>query len=391
MKLPKIKLNSKYKNNIEWITPLIVLVISLFGIIAILNATANPFTGAENSVGDILDKLNFFYAARQAMWLGIGVVLMIIVNMIDYEFLSRIYLLIGAVALGLLAVILVAGYQSQGATSWLGIMQNKYGIQPSEFGKLAFIIVEATLMSRITDTKDIKQYLLPLGAFAVFFGLVMLQNDMGTAVAYAVIFAGILFVSGIQLRYIFILAGAAAVLAVVAWFFVLTPEQQSRITTFLNPGSDPLGDGYHVIQSQIAIGSGGVAGKGLFRAGTLSQLDYLPAKHTDFIFSVTAESFGFLGGIFIILLFIALLVRILYLSTRAKDTLGAMITIGVFAMLAYHVFENIGMTMGLMPITGIPLPFMSYGGSSFITNMMAIGLVMNVAMRRTKNNIFTDK
>ena len=165
----------------------------------------------------------------------------------------------------------------------------------------------------------------------------------------------------------------------------MNDAQQNRILTFINPEADPWGEGYHITQSKIAIGSGGLTGKGLFREGTLSQLDYLPAKHTDFIFAVTAESFGFIGAVFVIILYGLLMYRMLYLSSKAKDKLGTLLIIGVFSMFAFHIFENIGMTIGLMPITGVPLPFMSYGGSSFITNSIAIGLVMSVAMRRGKS------
>ena len=386
-KLPSLKLDRTMRNNIEWITPVIVLVISLVGIIAILNAMATPFTGAESGTDDILEKLDFTYAKRQAMWLAVGVFLMIVMNVIDYHVLGNftISMIIGVISIGILLFILVAGHSSGGTTGWIGLMENAIGIQPSEFAKLSFILLESVFMSRIENTKDIKQYLIPLAIFCAFFGLVLLQNDIGTALTYVVIFVGIAFASGIQYRYIAAFALIGAVFCVIAWFFIMNDAQQSRILTFINPEADPWGEGYHITQSKIAIGSGGLTGKGLFREGTLSQLDYLPAKHTDFIFAVTAESFGFLGAVVVIILYGLLMYRMLYLSSKAKDKLGTLLIIGVFSMFVFHIFENIGMTIGLMPITGVPLPFMSYGGSSFITNSIAIGLVMSVAMRRGKS------
>lgn len=390
-KLPKLKMDKSMRSNIEWITPVIVLVIAVFGIIAILNAMATPFTGAESGAEDLVDKLDFTYAKKQAMWIAIGIFLMVVMNLIDYHVIGNfaISLIIGGLSIGVLLLVLVAGHQSNGTTGWLGLMENTIGIQPSEFAKLSFILLEAVFMSRIDDVKDIKQYLIPLAIFCAFFGLVMLQNDIGTSLTYVVIFVGIAFASGVPYRYIAAFAVIGAAFCVLAWFFIMNDAQQSRILTFLNPEADPWGDGYHITQSKIAVGSGGLVGKGLFRDGTLSQLDYLPAKHTDFIFSVTAESFGFLGAVAVIILYGALMYRMLYLSAKAKDKLGTLLIIGVFSMFAFHIFENIGMTIGLMPITGVPLPFMSYGGSSFITNSIAIGLVMNVALRRGKNRGYT--
>ncbi|MBE3102046.1 MAG: FtsW/RodA/SpoVE family cell cycle protein, partial [Firmicutes bacterium] len=175
----------------------------------------------------------------------------------------------------------------------------------------------------------------------------------------------------------------------IAWFTLLDTFQKHRILVFLNPGMDPLGSGYNVLQSMMSVGSGQITGQlnsigGILFGNTLSQLDFLPAKETDFIFSVTTEALGFIGGITIIILFFILIMRTIRVATKAKDTLGAMIAVGVASMILFHVFENIGMTMGIMPVTGIPLPFMSYGGSSMWTNMISFGLVLNVGMRRHK-------
>jgi len=203
-----------------------------------------------------------------------------------------------------------------------------------------------------------------------------------------VIFAGMIFIGGIKYRFILIAICAGLAVIPVVWFSFLDDYQKNRILIYLNPGMDPLGSGYHVLQSIMSIGSGQLTGRlgsgGFLFENMLSQLDFLPAKDTDFIFSVIAEALGFVGGITVILLYFMLIMRTLRTATRSRDTLGSLICIGVASMVLFHVFENIGMTMGIMPITGIPLPFMSYGGSSMWTNMVSFGLVLNVGMRRQK-------
>jgi rod shape determining protein RodA len=213
---------------------------------------------------------------------------------------------------------------------------------------------------------------------------VAIQPDFGTATVFMAIIFGILFVAGISYKLLFGIIGAGVACIPLLWFGFLSDVQKNRILVFLNPGLDPLGEGYHVTQSLIAIGSGQIYGKGLLTDNTLSQLNFLPAKHTDFIFSVTAEALGFMGGIIIILLYLALIIRTMKIASKSKDKFGALLVTGVASMIMFHIFENIGMTMGLMPVTGIPLPFMSYGGSSMWTNMIAYGMVLSVGMRRQK-------
>jgi rod shape determining protein RodA len=200
-----------------------------------------------------------------------------------------------------------------------------------------------------------------------------------------------LFVSGISWKYIVPTLIVAMLLAPLLYLFVLNPEQQDRIRVFLDPEADPLGAGYNVIQSKLSIGSGQLTGKGFFTAGTLAQLKYVPERHTDFIFSGIVEGIGFIGGTIIILLYFILIFRWLYNAYISGDTFGMCIIVGCAAMILAHVFENIGMTIGLMPVTGIPLPFISYGGSNLLTSMIAVGLVVNVYMRRPIGRSLADR
>ena len=230
--------------------------------------------------------------------------------------------------------------------------------------------------------RSFKSILFALGICGLPTVLVMLQPDFGTAFVYLCILIFILFIARIGWGYIITAAGALAVGLPLAYFFVMSDEQKYRIDVFLDPSLDLSNAGYNVFQSKVAIGSGQLYGKGYFSSGTLAQLRFVPERHTDFIFAGIVEGLGFIGGTLIILLYFLLVFRMLWIAFKAKDNFGTCLVAGVIGMLLAHVFENIGMTMGLMPVTGIPLPFLSYGGSNLLTNMIAIGIVENVCMRR---------
>ena len=212
--------------------------------------------------------------------------------------------------------------------------------------------------------------------------LVLRQPDWGTAMVYIAIVAGMLFAAGLDWR--FGVVGVSGFLASIPllWNFVLNEFQRERVLVFLDPSRDLQGSGLQVLKSRVAIGSGGLFGKGFFQEGALSQLDYIPEKHNDFIFAVAGETMGFVGCLVIVALFLVLILRMMQQAGRARDRFGMLVIVGVVSMFLFHIFENIGMTIGLMPVTGIPLPFLSYGGSNMLTNMIAVGLVLNIAMRR---------
>ena len=376
--------------NFDYTIVLLILLIMGFGLIGIGIATREPMDGG--GLADALERLDFRYVRLHALWFATGLVMMILVISIDYHIISEFipYLYWGTI--GLLILVLLIGTTGGGAQRWISM--GAFRLQPSEFAKLALILALARTLAKWEakrEEKGIRRFrdLIPIGMqVGLPFLLIMRQPDMGTAMVLVAIVIGILFIGGLSYKLLALIGGMILAGAPLAWFYVLKPYQQARIRVFLNPGIDPMGDGYSVLQSMTAIGSGQLTGQitenGIFQANTLSQLNFLPAKETDFIFSVTAEALGFAGGIVIIFLFFLLIMRTLRIAAKARDTLGSLIVAGVASMTLFHVFQNIGMTMGIMPITGLPLPFMSYGGSSMWTNMIAFAMVLNVGMRRHK-------
>lgn len=374
----------KNTRNIDWITILIVLALFTIGLVSIASIMASPFSGDESSLSDYLEKLNLEYVQRQLVNFLVGLAGMLIMLVIDYQIYKDVikYVYFGVVAL--LLILLVAGNNTRGIMAWFEIGSRAF--QPGELCKIAIIVLLSKLVAASVDRdgalKSLKDIAVCLAYTAVPTVLVIRQPDFGTAFVYICIMALIFFAAKISWKYI-IAAGAAACVGLpLAYFFLMSDMQKQRIDVFLHPETDPQGSGYNVGQSKISIGSGQLNGKGFFTEGTLAQLKYVPERHTDFIFSGIVEGLGFIGGTIIILLYFLLLFRWLYIASKAKDHFGAFMVIGAAGMLLAHVFENIGMTIGLMPVTGIPLPFISYGGSNLLTNMLAVGIVLNVWMRR---------
>jgi rod shape determining protein RodA len=275
------------------------------------------------------------------------------------------------------------GATARGATSWLEVFGVRL-FQPSEPAKLVFIIVMAAVISefkgRIEDRADVLKV---VGYAAIPLVLILLQPDLGTGMVFVAIAAGMLVVGGLRARYFVIAAVVGAVLvgALLALPAPLEQYQKDRLLVFVDPARDPKGAGYNLAQSKIAIGSGGLTGKGL-GAGTQSNLNFIPERHTDFIFSVLGEQLGFLGAVMLLGLFLALLAAALSISTSSRDLFGALIAAGMISMWLFQILENVGMTVGMMPITGIPLPFMSYGASAMVTNLAGVGMLLSVWSRR---------
>jgi len=364
------------QSNFDIVLILLTFVCILFGCV-IINSAVKSY--GENS-----------YVLIQLLAALAGVAVMVMIAFSDYERLGSYVKLIYIISiLALVAVLLIGtGRESTGSKSWIRF--GPVGIQPSEFVKIGFIISFSKLCSNygsaINKPKNIIKLLMFTG---VLLGLIMLQPDFGTTMVFIVIFCGIIFAAGISYKYIIGTALAIVAAVPLVWNLVLKEYQKNRIRVFLNPESDPLGSGYHVMQSKITIGSGGIFGKGLGQ-GTQTQLEILPVKHTDFIYSVVGEELGLVGCLAVAILLFALVFRCIYNAKNAKNSYGSYICIGVACMFLAHIFENIGMCLGLMPVTGIPLPFFSYGGSSMVTNLMAIGLVLAVRRKQDEIDFETD-
>lgn len=338
-----------------------ILILVVFGMVIIYSA--NSQDTAKSS------EFN-----RQLLYFGVGVIFMVIFTVIDYRFLAGIELYLYIFNVLVLTSVLVFGKEALGAQRWIAI--GSFTFQPSEFAKI-FVIISMAV--RLSDEKAL-QFEKLLGTFvylAVPMILIMKQPDLGTSLVLLAIFFVMLFVRGLHPAYI--LAMIALGLGISP--FVLKPYQMKRLLVFVNPDLDPTGAGWNLRQSIIGIGSGKMWGKGLF-LGTLTNLKYVPEHSRDFIFTVLGEELGFMGGLALIVLYFLLLFKIVRISQEARDQVGSLIAVGVATMFFFHIFVNIGMTIGIMPVTGIPLPFLSYGGSSLICNMMGVGLLLSISMRR---------
>ena len=359
--------------NIDYVLIFLAFACTVFGCVAISSAVKTYDGG-------------FKFVLIQSVAAVMGIALAAFIACFNFENFSQYTKFIYIICILFLVSVLIlgTGRESTGSKSWIRL--GPIGIQPSEIVKIGFIITFSKLCESYSEEINKPKNVLKLLCHALLIlSLIMLQPDFGTAMVFIVIIAGILFAAGISYKYIvsaFVVVGASVPLA---WNFFLREYQKNRIRVLLDPESDPLGTGYHVMQSKIAIGSGGITGKG-FGQGTQTQLGYLPVKHTDFIYSVIGEEFGIIGSVLVALMLFGLVARCIYVAKNATSKFGSYICIGVACMFMAHIFENIGMCVGIMPVTGIPLPFFSYGGSSILANMMAIGLVESVAMRKNEIN-----
>ncbi len=316
---------------------------------------------------------------RQLAWLGIGAVVVLVLISIDYRMLAR-WAYVGYVAgLMVLAAVLVLGRAAQGARRWLNV--GPFTVQPSELFKLVLILtVAAYLAGREDHRPGWDRIALPLLLVAPAFALIVKQPDLGTALVLIPVVMALLFVGGARWRDLAILMGGGLAAAPAFWLF-LRDYQRERLLVYLDPFRDPLGSAWNVIQAKITIGSGQFVGKGLF-GGTQSRLAFLPERHTDFIFAAFAESWGFLGAVALLAVYGLLALRGLEVAATARDSLGSLLATGATVLLASQALVNLGMVTGLLPIVGIPLPMVSYGGSALLTALGAVALIENVRMRR---------
>lgn len=364
--------------NTDYIALGAMLLLFVIGVVAIFSA-------------GYMTELNKDEYIKQIIWFSAAMVLIAVIWAFDYSIFGIFgYFIYGINLILLVAVLFMPSLM--GASSWFNLGSILY--QPSEVMKIGYILCMAKVASKflqLNPTEKKKKIILTVVMVLLLFVplvLILLQPDFGTAVVFICIAAFIFFKMGIQYRYILLAIGIAVILVPIVYYFLLNPVQQERINVFLNPSLDPLGSGYNAIQSKIAVGSGMLFGTG-FLKGTQTQYGYLPIKSSDFIFSVISEEFGFIGSSIVIILFMILILRLIRISKNARDSFASFIVIGIVGMFTFHFIQNIGMTIGLLPITGVPLPFVSYGGSSLITNGVAMGIALNISARKSKN-MFLD-
>lgn len=353
--------------NFDWVLLLTVLLLAGIGVVNLYSATVSWTSGTPLYM-------------KQLLWLGGGVLIALVICFFDYRHLEHFAIHCYVVSVAMLIFVLTMGKTAMGATRWINL--GFFNLQPSEVIKIAIILLFARIFSKSASPLGYELFELwkPALWLLIPVALIMKQPDLGTAVMILFIAVTMLLFAGLK-RGTSIILGFVALSAAVLGWFGLHDYQRARIRTFLNPEADPLGRGYHIIQSKIAVGSGGFFGKG-FLQGTQSQLSFLPERHTDFAFSVFAEEWGFSGSLVLLVLYLFLIVWGLYVARRAADRFGLFLAVGVTAMIFWHIVVNLGMVIGLLPVVGVPLPLFSYGGTSMITTMIGVGLLMNVSMRR---------
>jgi rod shape determining protein RodA len=349
---------------------LIIIELILFGI-GIWNLSSA--TGVQ-------DKSLGLYK-NQALWFGIGVGLTALILLLHYSLFSRLAYLIYFTNLVMLAAVLFMGKSSLGAKRWLGF--GALRIQPSEFMKLSVVICLAKYFEsdQTVGGYGFKDLILPSFLVGIPALLIMLQPDLGTALIILLTFVSMMLFIRIQPKTLLVIFVLGLITLPTAYKFALKPYQRQRIISFINPASDPKGSGYNSIQSMIAVGSGQLLGKG-YRKGTQSQLNFLPEHHTDFIFSAFSEEHGFVGSLILILLYLIFLLNGLSIAYQSHDKFGILLAIGIMMIFFWHIFINMGMVMGLLPIVGVPLPFLSYGGSSLVTSILGVAILTNIANKK---------
>ncbi len=358
----------RFYQHFDWLLVLAPLLLMVIGALMIYNTTGTK-PGFDTS--DLLHDITF----RQIVYIVVGLVALFTLSVIDFRIYAVLRYPLYVLMIGLLAVVFALGQITHGAQRWvdLGFIQ----LQPSEPAKLIIVLILAKFLSdHEKEMSKLRVLAISLGIVGIPAAMVYLQPDLGTALVLGFIWFIMIIAAGLDWRRLLILAVIALVLAPLVWL-TLKDYQRERVMTFMNPSADPLGAGYNPLQAQIAIGSGGFWGLGL-GSGTTSQLRYLRIRHTDFIFAVIGEELGFWGGVFIFFLFCFIIWRLLRASMKSHSGYGRLVAVGFAAALFFQSFVNLGMNLGLMPVTGIPLPFVSSGGSSLITFLMMLGIVESI-------------
>jgi rod shape determining protein RodA len=360
-------LASKLRQHFDWPLALSVILLSAIGVMNLYSATAST-------------RLNL--GRQQLYWLAVGMAVFLLATAIDYRVFNRWAYLLYAIGLVLLSLVLIFGRNVNGAQRWLQI--GGVGGQPSEIMKVLMIIALAKYLhdDPVVEGRSLKHMAIPFLVVGLPVVLILRQPDLGTAMIVSLLFLSVMLLIKLKLRSVITLVLVIALSMPLTWSYLLKDYQKQRILTFLDPGADPAGAGWHLRQSLFAIGSGGFFGKGYLK-GTQNQLHFLPERWTDFPFAVWAEEWGFAGSALLLGIYLFIILWAVRLASAARDRFGAVLCVGVAALFFWHTVINIGMVAGLLPVVGVTLPLMSYGGSSVITMLAAAGLLMNVSIRRS--------
>jgi len=354
--------------NFDWLLLVLVFLITAMGLVNLYSAGFNRAGGGTPLY------------IKQLYWLAVGLGLMVLTMLYDYRHLEKMGYPAYLLSIILLVAVMVAGKMVSGSRRWLPL--GPFAFQPSELAKIAIILVLATYFTRRPrlEKMRLRELLVPGVLVLIPVGLIIRQPDLGSGILVSLVAASMILFVGVYWRTLASLALTMALASPLVWS-LLKDYQRQRVLTFLNPEQDPLGAGYHIIQSMIAVGSGQFWGKG-FLQGTQSQLYFLPEQHTDFVFSVFAEEWGFVGSLVLLLLFCGLALWGLQVARDCKERYGQLLALGVTALIFWQMFINLCMVTGFMPVVGIPLPLFSYGGSSLITTLLGVGFLLNIRMRR---------
>jgi rod shape determining protein RodA len=376
-----LRIDRRLLTHFDWTLLAFTLVIPLIGLLILYSAGYDPDSNVK-PLGWLNIDFKSAACAKQGLYLVVGLFVMIVGMAIPTHWLNRYAIPLYLLGVGLLLAVAGVGVVVNGSRRWLDL--GAFKLQPSEFMKLALLITMARVLAKAPPSDGarygLKELILPALWIAIPMGLIMQQPDLGTALSLGIGGAGQILFIGVRPRVLIGLVLTLCVLAYPAWNS-LHQYQQRRILVLLNPESDPQGSGYHITQSKIAVGSGELFGKG-FQKGTQTQLEFLPEHTTDFVFSVLAEEWGFVGCTFLIGLFFCLIALMLRVAKRGRDLFSCLLVIGITTQIFAHLVINIGMVIGLMPVVGIPLPLVSYGGSSLLSLMFGLGIVQGVSMRR---------
>ncbi|HHY10502.1 MAG TPA: rod shape-determining protein RodA [Firmicutes bacterium] len=370
----------RYWRNLDWPLVLAVAALTLIGLVVIYSASYSQLTAAGQNP--------FYYVYRQVFAFGLGFIIAAVIVSVDYRAWKRWTRLIYFLTLVLLGVVLTLGKSVFGSQRWIQI--GPLNLQPSELAKITLVLVLAMYLDKQEEKEGWKTIVQAALITFVPMGLILMQPDLGTATIFIGLLFTMLFIAGAQPKRLALsglvltaVTGLAIIASLKGWLEIIKPYQLTRLLVFLNPYADRDGAGWNIIQSMIAIGSGGFLGKGILN-GTQSSLHFLPANHTDFVFSVVAEEFGFLGAVVLLALYVFIIWRGLRIASLAKDSYGTLLACGATSIFFFHLIINVGMTLGIMPVTGLPLPFITAGGSTMLTSLMAVGIILNVGLRRAK-------